>query len=186
MGLGSGSGLGLGLGSGLGLGLGLPLPRPSVTRAASHAQSGIPLPCTELHTPSAASPRGPHDNVKFNMMSSPPADRAHLACQEESGACATWLSPFRNVSPFLNRAGASAADHSSTRSCRPVTEIACRLRDVGWDPSHRGTPCAAPSVRTVSGARHTCLSRIRQRGSSRCPASGQLEEVMWGCRGCVL
>eukprot|EP00964_Phaeocystis_antarctica_P015774 scaffold8721_cov80-Phaeocystis_antarctica.AAC.24 len=24
-----------------------------------------------------------------NMMSSPPADRAHLACQEESGACAT-------------------------------------------------------------------------------------------------
>ena len=26
-----------------------------------------------------------------NMMSSPPADRAHLACQEESGACATVL-----------------------------------------------------------------------------------------------
>ncbi len=25
------------------------------------------------------------------MMSSPPADRAHLACQEESGACATVL-----------------------------------------------------------------------------------------------
>jgi len=24
-----------------------------------------------------------------NIMSSPPADRAHLACQEESGACAT-------------------------------------------------------------------------------------------------
>ena len=26
-----------------------------------------------------------------NMMSSPPADRAHLACQEESWACATVL-----------------------------------------------------------------------------------------------
>ena len=26
-----------------------------------------------------------------NMMSSPPADRAHLACQEKSGACATVL-----------------------------------------------------------------------------------------------
>ena len=26
-----------------------------------------------------------------NMMSSPPADRAHLACQRESGACATVL-----------------------------------------------------------------------------------------------
>ena len=26
-----------------------------------------------------------------NMMSSPPADRAHLACQEESGVCATVL-----------------------------------------------------------------------------------------------
>ena len=25
------------------------------------------------------------------MMSSPPADRAHLVCQEESGACATVL-----------------------------------------------------------------------------------------------
>ena len=60
--------------------------------AIAHAElGGIPLPCTELHTPSAASPRGPHDNVKFNMMSSPPADRAHLACQEESGACATVL-----------------------------------------------------------------------------------------------
>ena len=55
------------------------------------------------------------------------------------------------------------------------TEIACRLRDVGWDPS-QGTPCAAPSVRYASHL------PIRQRGSSRCPASGQLEEVMWGCR----
>jgi hypothetical protein len=60
-------------------------------------------------------------------------------------------------------------------------QIACRLRDVGWDPSHtQGTPCAAPSVRRASHL------PIRQRCSSRCPTSGQLEEVMWGCqRVCV-
>ena len=48
------------------------------------------------------------------------------------------------------RGFAAAAQLNSILS----TEIACRVRDVGWDPS-QGTPCAAPSVRR---ARHTCLS----------------------------
>ena len=42
-----------------------------------------------------AAHRRPHllenRTMTSNMMSSPPADRAHLACQEESGACATVL-----------------------------------------------------------------------------------------------
>jgi hypothetical protein len=63
------------------------------------------------------------------------------------------------------------------------TEIACRLRDVGWDTS-QCIPCAAPS--RASGARHTCLSgngaHQTSNQTSRGPASGQLEEVMWGCR----
>jgi len=42
-----------------------------------------------------AAHRRPHllenRTMTSNMMSSPPADRAHLACQEESWACATVL-----------------------------------------------------------------------------------------------
>ena len=63
---------------------------------------------------------------------------------------------------------------SSTRSCRPkyfsLSPARCRLGPF------TGTHCAAPSVRRASHL------PIRQRCSSRCPASGQLEEVMWGCR----
>ena len=48
------------------------------------------LPCTELRTVGRISSIE-NRTMTSNMMSSPPADRAHLACQEESGACATVL-----------------------------------------------------------------------------------------------
>ena len=50
------------------------------------------------------------------------------------------------VSPFLNGSSASAAAQLSSILS---TGIACRLRDVGEDPSP-DTPRAAPSVRRAS------------------------------------
>ena len=55
------------------------------------------------------------------------------------------------VSPFPNVRGASAADQLNSILS---TEIACRLRDVGWDPSQKALLGQLPA----SGARHTCLS----------------------------